>query len=351
MKIAIANDDPIATDLLEYIVTSTPEHEVIWAAVDGAQAVSLALDNTPDLILMDIYMPVLDGVETTRKIMLQSPCAILIVTSSIDDHSGKVFDAMGAGAVDAVNTPVLVGSTEKNGAKTLLDKIAIIGILTDSSIGHRHTRYEQLGQQEKQHDTHLKNVIVIGASTGGPNALAMVLSKLPKNFSVPIVIVQHVDSQFVQGLVDWLTSQTSLTVSLAVHGDKLKSGVVYIAGTDQHIIINKSGVIEYQEEPSHYIHKPSVNVLFESVALNWKGQAVAVLLTGMGKDGAAGLLAMRDQGFSTIAQDEQSCAVYGMPKTAVELDAAQAVLPLADIGMALCEYFNFNKKSKALINE
>ncbi len=353
MKIAIANDDPIAAELLEFIVTSVPEHEIAWVAVDGGQAVSLARDNAPDLILMDIYMPVLDGVATTRKIMTHSPCAILIVTSSVDDHSGKVFDAMGAGAVDAVNTPILVGSTEENGIKTLLDKITTIGVLIDSSTGYRKTQHTKLAESDGLYDSHLKNIVVIGASTGGPNALATVLAALPKDFSVPIVIVQHVDTQFVQGLIDWLSNQICLSITLAVHGDTLKSGVVYLAGTetDQHIIVNQSGVIQYQKESGHYIHKPSVNVLFESIALNWNGQAVGVLLTGMGKDGAAGLLAMRDQGFFTIAQDENSCAVFGMPKTAVELDAAQIVLPLVDIGVALCEYFTPNTKSKALVNE
>ncbi len=347
MRIAIVNDTPMAVEALKRVVLSAPEHEIAWIAENGQQAVKQAKRDVPDLILMDLIMPVLDGVGATRQIMQQSPCAILVVTSSVTGHSGKVFDAMGAGAMDAVNTPVLADSHDADGAGDLLQKIDTIGKLVHTDSRCCKTNSEQMALSAESHD----HLLVMGASTGGPSALATILAELPTDFPVPIVIVQHVDKQFVQGLNDWLDAQITLPVQLAEHGDKLKAGTVLLAESGKHIQVSKSGMLLYQDEPKHYIHKPSVNVLFESVATNWNGQAVGVLLTGMGKDGAAGLLAMRDQGFYTIAQDKESCAVYGMPKTAVELDAAEQVLAPGEIGPWLCQRYANNKVPQAVINE
>jgi len=351
MRIAISNDDPMAVELLQYIVLSTDEHEIAWIAEDGQQALELVQQDVPDLILMDIYMPIMDGVQATKEIMTVSPCAILVVTSSVDDHSGKVFDALGAGAMDAVNTPVLINSTIENSAESLLKKIATINVLIDPEIKYRKTIYNQLAKHLNTNKNN--NLIVIGASTGGPNALALVLEKFPASFPVPIVVVQHIDNQFVQGLNDWLNKQVDLTVVIAKQDEELQAGRVYLAGLNKHLTVTNSGCLGYQDEPNHYVHKPSVNVLFESVVSNWTGQAIGVLLTGMGKDGAAGLLAMRDQGFSTLVQDEQSCAVFGMPKTAIQLDAAQVILPLEEIGTALCKHYNIltNSDKQVFINE
>jgi len=335
MRIAIANDTPMAVEALRRVVLSVPEHEIIWVAENGQQAVELAMQNLPDLILMDLIMPVLDGVQATSQIMQQSPCAILVVTSCVTDNSGKVFDAMGAGAMDAVNTPVLVVNDDTDGAGDLLKKIYTMGLLLNHKTRHS-TKTSAPVNRPAQHNNRL---LVIGASTGGPKALATLLAEFPLNFPVPIVIVQHVDKQFVQGLADWLNDQTTLPVQLAVEDDRLEAGTVYVADSDRHLQISTSGKLFYQDEPKHYIHKPSVSVLFESVAQNWVGQAIGVLLTGMGKDGAAGLLAMRDHGFFTVAQDEESCAVYGMPKMAVKLDAAEIVLSLNEIGPALRKLF------------
>jgi two-component system response regulator WspF len=349
MRIAIINDDPMAVKLLEYSVLTVDDHQIAWVAENGVQAVNFALKDLPDLILMDIYMPELDGVETTRKIMKQSPCAILIVTSSVNDHSGKVFDAMGAGALDAVNTPVLIGNTDTNGVDALLRKIDTISLLIDPNTKLRRNKAsnKKIAEQIQKK----KNLIVIGASTGGPKALATLLSEFPPDFSTPIVVVQHVDSQFVSGLVEWLDKQINLSVVVAKHDDQVKPGNVYLAGSDQHLVINKFGVLQYQNEPKDYIHKPSVTVLFESVAEQWNGQAIGVLLTGMGKDGAAGLLEMRERGFYTIAQDEESCAVYGMPKYAVQLNAVEIILPLNKIASTISKYCSVDHISQALIND
>lgn len=347
MRIAIANDTPMAIEALKRVVLSVPEHEIAWIAENGQQAVKQASLDIPDLILMDLIMPVMDGVEATRQIMQQSPCAILVVTATVTGQSGKVFDAMGAGAMDAVNTPVLAMNKDSDGAVDLLKKISTMSRLIQPINQISKKGGGQMARPAQRHD----HVLVMGASTGGPNALATILMALPPDFPVPIVIVQHVDKQFVQGLADWLDGQVALPVQLAEHGDKLKAGTVLLADSGKHIQLSKSGMLLYQDEPSDYAHKPSVNVLFESIATNWAGQAVGVLLTGMGKDGAAGLLAMHDRAFFTITQDKASCAVYGMPKTAVELGAVDAVLPLGEIGPTLCKHYAQDNLQQAAINE
>ncbi len=347
MNIAIVSDDPTALELLKQTVLSVPEYQVLWVAGSSEQAVNFALSDLPDLILMGIDMSSLDGVETTRIIMQQSPCAILIVTSSIDEYSGKIFDALGVGALDVVNIPNIAGDTDIKGFKSLLDKMVSINLLIAPSAKHR----ERVKKQTIIPSKSKKNILLIGASTGGPNALATILSEFPANFPVPIVIVQHVDAQFVSGLCDWLNKQTVLTVKLTEQGCRLSAGCVYLSNAGKHITINMFEAVQYQAEPLDSIHRPSIDILFESISHNWSGEAMGVLLTGMGKDGAAGLLAMREHGFSTLTQDAQSCAVYGMPKAAVELNAAQVVLPLNEIATALCQHFNVNVKPQVMIHE
>lgn len=350
MKIAIVNDTQMAVEALKRVVLSTSEHEIAWITYNGKEAVEHARNNSPDLILMDLIMPVMDGVEATRQIMQTSPCAILVVTATISAQSGKVFEAMGAGALDAVNTPVLTPSNDAEGAQDLLHKINIIGKLINPKAKYTENNKNKVTEVSKPIINNAQ-LLVIGASTGGPGALATILSKLPENFPAPIVIVQHVDEQFVAGLAGWLNDQVRLPVRLANHNDKLEAGTVLLSSSGQHIQISQAGTLRYCDEPKEYPYKPSANVLFESVAKNWQGQAIGVLLTGMGRDGAAGLLAMHNKGFETIAQDMESCAVYGMPKAAIELNAARQILPLKEIASALCDHYTQKSLMEAVANE
>ncbi len=338
MRIAIVNDTLMAVEALKRVVLSSKEHHIAWVAYNGKEAVQQAENDTPDLILMDLLMPVMDGVEATRQIMQQSPCAILVVTATVSGHSGKVFEAMAAGAVDAVNTPVLVPFSDSNGAQDLLHKIRIISKLVDSKPRKADTPRQDESLVPSAHVRKESKLIAIGASTGGPGVLAGMLSELPEDFPACIVIVQHVDQQFVAGLADWLDDQAKLPVRLAQHGDHLAAGTIFLSRSGQHIQLSRNGTLLYQEEPKDYPYKPSVNVFFESVATHWNGQALGVLLTGMGRDGANGMLALHDKGFETLAQDQESCAVFGMPKAAIALNAASDVLPPDKITRRLIEF-------------
>lgn len=334
MRIAIVNDTLIAVEALRRVLKTVPGYEIAWIAVDGAGAVAKCAKDIPDLILMDLIMPVMDGVEATRRIMANSPCAILLVTASVRNNSSIVFEAMGYGALDVVRTPILGISGYTEGGTSLLSKIATIGkLIGKSALGQSQQR-----SQFKKYFFLPKSsplLVVIGASTGGPQALAAILSRLDENFAAAIVIVQHVDEQFAPGLAEWLDAQTPLPVQVAIAGRQPEVGKVLIAGRNDHLVLEPNLTLSYSKEPRDRVYRPSVDVFFTSVAHYWHGRGVGVLLTGMGRDGAEGLKLLRSAGWYTIAQDQSTCVVYGMPKAAVQLDAAVEILPIEAIAPAL----------------
>ncbi|MGF6396521.1 two-component system response regulator WspF [Pseudomonas frederiksbergensis] len=335
MKIAIVNDMPMAVEALRRALAFEPAHEVVWVAGNGAEAVQRCTEYTPDLILMDLIMPLMDGVEATRRIMAETPCAIVIVTVDREQNVHRVFEAMGYGALDVVDTPAIGGDNPQEAAAPLLRKIMNIGWL----IGDHSNRVRSAPSQHR-HSSSRQHLVAIGSSAGGPAALEVLLKGLPRDFSAAIVLVQHVDQVFAAGMAEWLASASGLDVRLALEGERPQSGVVLLAGTNHHIRLLKNGTLAYTAEPVNEIYRPSIDVFFESVASYWSGDAVGVLLTGMGRDGAQGLKLMRQQGYLTIAQDQQSSAVYGMPKAAAAIDAAVEVRPLDKIAPRLLEIFS-----------
>ncbi|VVP38428.1 chemotaxis response regulator protein-glutamate methylesterase [Pseudomonas fluorescens] len=334
MKIAIVNDMPMAVEALRRAVAFEPAHQVVWVAYNGAEAVRLCAENTPDLILMDLIMPVMDGVEATRRIMAETPCAIVIVTVDRQQNVHRVFEAMGHGALDVVDTPAIGAGNAQEAAAPLLRKILNIGWL----IGEKTPRARPAPTPQRSSASR-QRLVAIGSSAGGPAALEVLLKGLPKDFSAAIVLVQHVDQVFAAGMAEWLASASGLDVRLAREGEPPQAGAVLLAGTNHHIRLLKNGTLAYTAEPVNEIYRPSIDVFFESVVSYWNGDAVGVLLTGMGRDGAQGLKLMRQQGYLTIAQDQQSSAVYGMPKAAAAIDAAVEIRPLEKIAPRLLEIF------------
>jgi chemotaxis response regulator CheB len=326
MRIGIVNDLPMAVEALRRALAFAPQHQVAWTAGSGAEAVSACAADTPDLVLMDLIMPGMDGVEATRRIMAESPCAVLVVTASIGANTSRVYEAMGHGALDAVDTPALGGADSRAAADGLLRKVDTIGKL----VGKPRAVVSALPVRARAAGGTL---IAIGASSGGPTALAKLLGGLPADFDAGIVIVQHIDAQFAPGMADWLCQFSPWPVRIAAEGDRPAPGVVLLAGTEDHLVFRGPETLAYSREPAALVHRPSVDVFFDSANRQWPGRIIGVLLTGMGRDGAAGLKALRDAGQHTIAQDAASSAVYGMPKAAAELRAAVEVLALDDIAM------------------
>lgn len=330
MRIAIVNNTDTSVEIIRRVVTSQPGNEIAWVASSGAEAVEKTVRDKPDLILMDLALPIMDGVRATGKIMKDHPCAILIVTEAVSNHS-QIFEAMGRGALDAVGTPALDARGNIKGGQELLKKIEIIARLID-----KESRQTMNGTAVPA--ASLKPgipMIAIGSSTGGPKALADILSRMPVKPGASIVIVQHVDVQFVNGLVEWLGELTKLKVVLAKKGMYPEIDKVFIAGTNDHLVLGPDCTFHYTEEPNDYPYRPSVDTFFYSIKHYWPVKGVAVLLTGMGRDGAKGLLELRKAGWYTIAQNEKTSAVYGMPKAAVELEAAMEILPVEKIAYSI----------------
>jgi chemotaxis response regulator CheB len=342
MRIALVNDMLAAVEAMRRVVLSTREHQLAWIAHDGREALALCARDTPDLILMDLIMPGMDGVEATRRIMARKPCAIVVVTANVTERSSKVFEAMGAGALDAINTPVLESTGACAGATALLGKIETIRRLIGAGrLKDRPASAPTAARYPAQHRNHL---VAIGASAGGPAALAKVLAGLPADFPAPVIVVQHVDAHFVGGLANWLDSQTSLHVRLAREGDRPQAGAVLLAGQNNHLVFASPTRLVYTALPADW-YSPSIDLFFKSADRFWPGDVVGVVLTGMGRDGAEGLRVLRDKGHHTIAQDRPSSAVYGMPGAAAELQAASEILALDKIGPRLTNIVTHKTKA------
>jgi len=338
MRIAIANHDLLAAEALRRVIARAGGHELVWIAHDGADAVLRCERDRPDLLLLDLFMPKLDGVEATRRIMTKTPCAIVIATAEVGAHTGKVFEAMGAGALDAVSVPIFSDAEKLEGAAAVLAKVATINRLLGSP--KKSKPAPPVSAPARPAPTRAEKLVVIGSSAGGPSALTTILSALPADFRASVVIVQHVDKQFAQGLTTWFATHTKLDVCVAAEGDRLEAGNVYLAGRDRHLVLISPTQLGYTTQPTNTSYCPSVDVFFRSVAKQWRGKAIGVLLTGMGRDGAEGLRALRDAGHHTIAQDKITSAVYGMPKAAVELNAAKDILALDKIAPRLTNIVN-----------
>jgi chemotaxis response regulator CheB len=324
----------MAAEILRRIVAGLHDFTVAWIAYSGEEALQLCAQSRPDIILMDLIMPGIDGAETTRRIMQSTPCVILVVTATTVGNRDRVFEAMGYGALDAVNTPALGTGPGLQGADTLVQKLRTVSRLV---VGHDpRTKPHTPAADGPAPDTSGFPVVAIGASTGGPQALAEVLSHLPAAFPGIVLVVQHVDEQFTPGLAAWLQHVSRLPVAIARHGELLSPGGVWLAGTTENLTY-RNGTVFYQAPAEDAAHSPSIDALFFSLAHTHHAPRVGVLLSGMGRDGAAGLLALRRSGALTIAQDEATSVVYGMPKAAAEIGAAIEILPLPAIGPRICK--------------
>jgi two-component system response regulator WspF len=343
MRIAIVNDLVLAREVLRRLVHSVPGYRVAWTAANGEEAVRKAAHDPPDIILMDLIMPVLDGVEATRRIMANNPCPILLVTSSVTGNFNMVYRAMGCGGLDAVNTPTLAPDGTVMDGEGILARIAKLAhqqqVPVSAAVDSPSPCSAGPGQGDQQTPAEaaakLPLLVAMGASTGGPEAIARVLTGLPIGCPAGMVIIQHIAADFARGLAIWLQSHSRLPVRLAQNGDKLQVGEVLLAGTDDHLKLRADCRLTYTPDPVDYPYRPSVDVFFHSLAATGLRPGIAVLLTGMGTDGAQGLLCLRKLGWHTIAQDQASCVVYGMPKAAAELRAACEILPLAQIPEAV----------------
>lgn len=334
MRIGIVSALPEVVGCLRQALALRPQHELLWVAGDGARGVELCAQGRPDLLLMNLVEPGSRCLDAIGRIMTDSPCAILIITRNTEADSSRVFAAMGRGAIDVVDVPP--PSACGNSAAEFLKKLDTLNTLVSTP------RF--IPSTNRFGDTtsivrFKPRLVAIGASAGGPGALVKLLASIPKDFPAAIVIVQHVDEQFAAGMADWLNRESILPVRIAIEGEQVVPGVVLLAATNDHLLLKTKDRLGYSLEPSECVYRPSIDVFFDSVCAWWSGEAVGVLLTGMGRDGAKGLKALRDKGHYTIAQDQATSAVFGMPKAAMALGAAVDVLPIERIAARLIDTF------------
>lgn len=333
MRIGIVNDLALAVEALRRAVRAVPGAEVAWVARDGAEAIAACGRDLPDLVLMDLVMPRVDGVEATREIMRRTPCPVLVVTASVRGNVAKVYDALGCGALDAVATPRIGLKGDLEGAADLIRKIQTVRALAkEKEVAATLAATPPPPPATSGSDLSLPPLVAIGASTGGPAALAAVLGGLPAELPAAVAVVQHIDGVFAPGLARWLAQRSPLPVAPLSHGEPLRRGHVWLAAGEGHLVLREDRTLGFESEPEGLLHRPSIDVFFASIARRLRARGCGVLLTGMGRDGAAGLGALRQAGFHTIAQDERSSVVWGMPRAAIDLGAAVEVLPLERIG-------------------
>lgn len=348
IKVLVVEDSPVVREFLVHILSADAAIQVIGTANDGEQALVAVARQRPDVITMDIHMPKLDGLEATRRIMETHPTPIVIVSGSTDPREvATTFRAMEAGAVAVLRRPAGLGHPDHEAsARELVQTVKLMSEVKVIRRWPKAGRQPELAppvEASRAPSEAKARVVAIGASTGGPPVLQAILAALPQDFPLPILIVQHMAAGFTQGFVQWLAQTSSLPVHLATHDERIRPGHVYVAPDEFQMRVERGGkIVLTKDEPENGL-RPSVSYLLRSVAEVYGRDAVAGLLTGMGRDGAEELKLLRDRGATTFAQDKESSVVHGMPGEAIKLDAATLVLPPDKIVAVLTNLANNRK--------
>ena len=333
IRVLVAEDSATTRAYVVHLLEEDPGITVVGQAKDGAEAVELAESLRPDVVLMDVEMPRVDGNEATRRIMERAPTPIVMMSAHSRHVEERAFEALGTGALAVVGKPAGFGQPgHASSAAQLRETVKLMAEV--KVVRHWRRRDSHAPEPGLVDGARRIRVVAIGASAGGPPVVAQILSELPADLPCPVLVVQHISTGFAQGLVDWLGRSTSLTVKLAEADEPARSGTVYIAPDDAHLGYG-DGRVRLTADPEVDGFRPSASYLLQSVARSAGRGAVGVLLTGMGRDGASGLLELRRAGGVTIAQDEESSVVFGMPKEAIRLGAAEHVLPPMKIAEAI----------------
>ncbi len=356
-KVLIVDDSALVRKIMTDILNSDPELEVVGTAIDAHAAREKIKQLHPDVITLDIEMPKMDGITFLKNLMRLNPLPVIMVSTLTEKGAEVTLDALDAGAIDFVSKPKIdVSNTLESYAEEIISKVKAAArvrvrryeanrsapVATVNGVNGNASDSVNGSATRSRHFKTTDKIIAIGASTGGTEAIREVLAKLPIT-SPGVVITQHIPEYFSKAFADRVNLSCAITVTEAKDGDIVLPGHAYIAPGNKHLLIRKDGArwrCKLSDADPVNRHRPSVDVLFNSVAECAGQNAMGVILTGMGKDGARGLRIMRDAGASTIAQDEASSVVWGMPGSAVELDAAGEILPLNKIGSKLATAFS-----------
>lgn len=334
IRVMVVDDSVLVRDMIRAILESEPGIVVAGEAADGAEAIAKVASLKPDIVTMDIEMPVMGGLEAIERIIAENPVPILVVTALTGVRTA--FAAVSKGALDVIEKPDISLENVRN----LIHKIRVLAKINVSA--HLLAMRRPSGTADVRGATVHKHtskgwVVAIAASTGGPQAIHSILTNLPAQFPVPIIITQHIADGFTQGMVDWLNAITPLTVSVAGNGDILAAGHVYVNPAEHSMRITEQGMVILGDGEASKVYHPSCNILLSSVAAAYKERAIGLIMSGMGDDGVVGMQAIRKAGGSTLAQDGASSVIFGMNRLAVECGCIDRVLPLADIPAELMQ--------------
>ncbi len=345
IRVLVVEDSPTVRDFLVELFSKASDMVVVGTAHDGEEALKRAIRLRPDVVAMDIHMPRLDGLEATRRIMREAPTRIVLVTGSVVRSDMDItFESMKAGALTVVKKP---GIDDPASCENVVQTVRLMADVPVVTRWRTERTKEPVttplvktpGSIRSISELDVKNRVIIGiaSSTGGPSALVSTLKLLPVNYPLPILVVQHITKGFGKSLAEWLNSQVQIKVRPAVAGEEAVPGTVLVAPDDYHMSINNRGMIVLTQDEPYKGLRPSANYLFDSLAKHYHKKAVGIMMTGMGDDGVEGLTHLHDKGGLTLAQDEASCVVYGMPREAVMRNAVQYILSPDQIGLALLQ--------------
>ncbi len=335
IRVLLIDDSALALAVMKRIISSAPDMEVAGEFRSAKEAMKTLPSIDPDVICTDFHMPEMDGLEFTRKVMERFPKPILVVSVSVERSSENAFRLLEAGAVDVFSKPR--GEMESGfraHSDELLSKIRVLSGVHVFKRFSRPTGPGRMPAPASRPGLRRPEIVAIGASTGGPQAIFHILSVLPRDFPVPVICIQHISDGFLNGLIEWLGGGCAIKVCKAVEGERPAAGRVYFPEEGYHLVIDKGGAFAYSREPANP-HRPSITVTFNSLADHYGAGVLGVLLTGMGADGAEGMRAISWAGGATIAQDEATSVVFSMPKKAIELGGASEVLPLYEISHSI----------------
>ncbi|WP_082209905.1 chemotaxis-specific protein-glutamate methyltransferase CheB [Fischerella sp. PCC 9605] len=345
IRVLLVEDSQLALIFLKRILDSSPQIEVVGEARTGLEALTLIPKVEPDVICTDLHMPQMNGLEFTSKVMALYPRPILVISVSVQIEDTKnIFQLLEAGAVDIFPKPNTgLAADDEVFKQELVKKIKILsGVKVfrkrpKLSIQAQNLQARDLSTFSSKKSYPKPKIVVIGASTGGPQALKELLTQLPSDFPIPVICVQHICFGFLQGLIDWLAVSCQLPIQIAQAGDMPRPGKIYFPPEQLHLELDARGRFICSDLPPVAGHRPSVTVAFESAAKFYGKACVGILLSGMGIDGAEGMQVIAQAGGFTIAQDEATSVVFGMPKAAIELGVAQQVLPINAIARVIVE--------------
>lgn len=347
IRVVIADDSPVVRELLCMVLAGDPTIEVVGRAVDGQEVVDCVRSSRPDLVTLDVNMPRMGGLEALRRIMKEMPVPVLIITNRpTHGDDGLVFEALSAGALSVIEKPDdFLGENGENFGRSLISQIhAFAGTMPERVVSRAPMSIPRIDGLKVSSEL---EILGIGTSAGGPVALARLFRELPRPLKVPVLVVQHITPGFLESFIQWLSAQVGLPIRVGKDGEEVRPGEVYFAPEDVHMEITSSKRLKLCRTEPQNGFRPSTDRLFESLARSFGARSIGVILTGMGDDGARGLLEIRQRGGRTFAQDEESSLVFGMPRHALELGAVDGVQPLDELARDLATLIGPGRSASA----